>query len=971
MTKKTTKAKQKKAGEKAKQSGQGSPPARKASSKRTGISAPILDNLNTANVILLIILAAVLAIIIIGPFQRGLFFQQELLPVHVISFALFLLWWISKLWRRDVTFLQTPLDAGIFVLVLLYFLAFLFTAVDKRAALEEFLKVANYFVVYLMVFDIARRHYLLRLRREPVPSRSQKNKEVPRNDAVWSSSLSPGLLILLHGLLVAGVAVAVAGIGAAAGTWDIHGAYVNERIHSPLQYPNTAAAYFTASYFLALGLSSLARRWYLRALYLVPAVVLAIAIIFTYSRGAWLLLPFMALLFILAMLAGNRMRVALHLVVSGAVTLLVMPGLNGAFASPESGSAWLYIFGALALAVFFGLLVEKFLHLDKKFKLAAAGVAVLALILLGMQLVLPRLNEPLHLERALNEEPSEQYLEQRVSNIEPDHPYLLSFDVSAFRETPDGEEEPSYAWGMQVYGYDIEDERTTLLEHREEATDGWESRQLEFSTAGDTVRAEVRLYNRYPGTSVTISDVTLLENDTAQTLGFTLDRLLPRQVYERLHTIGAGEHSVEGRLGFYRVAMSIVADYPILGAGGGGWTALYLGYQDVLYYTTEVHSHFLQVWVETGTLGFAAFLAVWGFFILSFIRARRSNSLDMDHKTVHAAVFIAALALGAHSALDFNLSLGAVSLFLFALLGAGRSLCLDPGREGEMRLPRIPRLRLNERPKWVPGLIGVVIALILFLFTLFLWSGHRTAQTAAQLAQGGQLQPAVRHYESALRYDPYQASNYLALADHYGHMADMEEDEEKVPQFKARALELSRRALELEPYSVSTNEKYGLRLLSQGRVEQAMGYIEKILQLHPHSPGTFTSVAQAHLLVAEYYGEQNNEDSKEYHYREVLKLEERMLDYHDDIGPLNFFVGEAAFQLGELEDALVYFRNVVKVEEEPEWHGRALAYRAVIHRLWGEEERALELEEEFAEKEGITSFYEELLRSQNISENDI
>ena len=38
-----------------------------------------------------------------------------------------------------------------------------------------------------------------------------------------------------------------------------------------------------------------------------------------------------------------------------------------------------------------------------------------------------------------------------------------------------------------------------------------------------------------------------------------------------------------------------------------------------------------------------------------------------------ATVCVPAVALGAHSAIDFNLSLGAVSIFLFALLGAGRS----------------------------------------------------------------------------------------------------------------------------------------------------------------------------------------------------------------------------------------------------------------------------------------------------------
>jgi O-antigen ligase len=51
-----------------------------------------------------------------------------------------------------------------------------------------------------------------------------------------------------------------------------------------------------------------------------------------------------------------------------------------------------------------------------------------------------------------------------------------------------------------------------------------------------------------------------------------------------------------------RCAVEIVKDHPIIGAGAGGWEALYRQYQNYSYWTTETHSHFLQVWVETGTL---------------------------------------------------------------------------------------------------------------------------------------------------------------------------------------------------------------------------------------------------------------------------------------------------------------------------------------------------------------------------------
>ncbi|MGI6423707.1 MAG: O-antigen ligase family protein [Tepidanaerobacteraceae bacterium] len=57
--------------------------------------------------------------------------------------------------------------------------------------------------------------------------------------------------------------------------------------------------------------------------------------------------------------------------------------------------------------------------------------------------------------------------------------------------------------------------------------------------------------------------------------------------------------------------MKIIKEYPILGTGGGGWKAIYQAYQSYRYFTTEVHSFFLQLWVETGTVGLLALLALW------------------------------------------------------------------------------------------------------------------------------------------------------------------------------------------------------------------------------------------------------------------------------------------------------------------------------------------------------------------------
>ena len=893
----------------------------------TGVTSENLrSGIKLEGVLLLFILAVLGAIIVIGPFKRGLFFTGELLPVHIICFALFLLWWVTKVLRRDGSFLKTPLDWSIFFLVVFYLLSF-FVAVDKRAALGEFLKIANYFIIYLLVADIC--------------------KEISPEE------MKPALFILLHVLLASGVAVAVAGLGAAAGTWDLHGAYVGGRICTPLQYPNTAAAYLTATYFLALSLVSLYKKWYLRPLYLAPSVIVFIAFIFTYSRGAWLLIPVLALLGILVAGRKNRLRLVAYLALSSCIVLPFMLRLDAAFGAGDSGRAWAYIMIAALAAVAGGYLVELFLAFDWKVKLIAAGVAVALLVFFGLQAFLPGLGGPLTLERGLDEPAQDQYFEQRVDKVLGGSPHLLSLDVNAGQEDLPPGEEPEYAWRLLVYGYDLDEERSTLLDHREGPTAGWEKRELEFLPEAGIQRLEVRLYNHFPGTAVAAKDVFLLKDGAKIPLRFTLHRMLPDRVYTRIFSIGAGERSVEGRFAFYGDALKIIRDHPILGTGGGGWGALYFGYQEYSYFTTEVHNHFLQVWVETGTLGFVAFLCAWLFFIVSFLRSYVDPRLSAAHKTYWAAVFVPALAIGAHSALDFNLSLGAVSIFLFALLGAGRSL--DAGT-GYFKAAWLKKIELPGKP-WSTCIAGALIALFLSIYTFTLWGGYKAGVEAVKEMEGGNPHEAAALLREAISKDPYEAANYLNLANIYEQALDFEEDEEKAYLFHEYSLDLTRRAHELEPYNVKYVLDYGSILMRYGFIEEGVSYINKLLELQPHVAANFAQVARARLAAAEHYlGIEEREKAGE-HLQAVIEMETELVALHETTAALNFYLGRAYFLLQDDLKAAGYF---AEVEEEDENYGETLVYRTAIYEKMGEKEQAEEIKTSFADDATLLELYHNL-----------
>jgi len=962
----------------AKSSGKTSRGAKKSSVKagsglrQTGFSRlTFLGRIKAANIFLLLILLAITAIILIGPFHRGLFFQEELLPVHVLSFALFLLWWVTKMLRRDGAFLQTPQDWCILILVFFYFLS-MFGAVNRRAALAEFLKVVNYFAVYLMVADICRQRGLFSiLRPSPKFGQSSASRSSGReqngkmlsffhavqaffqdSNRVEKEQPTAVLIIFLHILLASGVAVALGGLGTAAGTWDLHGAFMDGRITTPLQYANTGAAYVMSAYFLALGLAFNLRRWYLRPLYLAPSAFLLLAFIFTYSRGAWLLMPLLGVLFILLSPRGSRLRTFLYLSVSAVALLPFLFPLNSTFREGLSGEAWVYMFATALLMVAGGYIAEYLVRLHPKVKIALGGTVVVFLLLAGGYLLLSELNKPIQLQTPSTEPPVERYLEERIGNIRGDEEYTLSLEVNAAEEPLENENPSDYAWRLLILAYDLDDNSTVLLDQKEGATDGWEERDFSFITDTEHKRVEIRLYNQFPGTGFTLRQAILSGGEKFRELNFFLSRLLPDSVY--IGIFSRGEKSVDLRFAHYRDALKIIGDYPLLGVGGGGWRALYQGYQDQRYFTTEVHNHYLQIWVEAGIFAFLAFVGMWVFFILSFRRNTFAPGLSsQDHssgRSLYLAVFLPAISMAAHSAMDFNLSLGVVSIFLFALLGAGRSLMGE--REEQFWNDYFPQKVSVLKSSWLIGVVGVTVTFIVFIYTFTLWQGFQTAVQASTYSQEQDLKTATELFKDAVEKDPLEATNYANLSRLYLHMSDFEENEQIAPQIQREALEMARYAYELEPYNSQYNMEYGSLLLRHGQLEEGLEKIERIIELQPFQEGNYLQVAGAYLSVADYYlenvkEEENKENGQinstaELYLRKVLDLEDKMKQFCEHAAPLNFSLGRAALLLEDYPTAENY---LTQVQEDDAAYMDALRHLLYLYQKTERWEEAANIQE--------------------------
>ncbi|GIP60264.1 O-antigen ligase family protein [Paenibacillus woosongensis] len=189
-------------------------------------------------------------------------------------------------------------------------------------------------------------------------------------------------------------------------------------------------------------------------------------------------------------------------------------------------------------------------------------------------------------------------------------------------------------------------------------------------------------------------------------LGTNAKHLLPGNIGERLENINFQQHSVLERLTFYKDALKVMKDYPVIGAGGGAWAALYEKYQNNPYLSRQAHSFIMQYLVEVGILGFAVFMAFILFIFYKYIKGYIRSS--EEQRESHFIYFILVFSLFIHSLMDFNMSYIYIGIIVFLGL-AGMAAAMD----------NEPVKRLALKPSAARGLYSAVavIASLVLIFT--------------------------------------------------------------------------------------------------------------------------------------------------------------------------------------------------------------------------------------------------------------
>ena len=501
----------------------------------------------------------------------------------------------------------------------------------------------------------------------------------------------------------------------------------------------------------------------------------------------------------------------------------------------------------------------------------------------------------------------------------------MSFDVDFLSSSPGDEQD--YVWLLKVsaevpekYGHEYRS--ITLERHKEKAPLGERQYyEFDFTTPEALRQLTIRFSLNYPGTSATFKNVVLRCPGEEKKLNFSFQRFLPRPVYERF----AGFRTAlteEPRVLHYRDAWKIIQDYSLFGAGGGAWESLYLGYTEKVFYTTEPHSHFLKIWLEAGLFAFLAFIGIWLSVLYSYRRIRSAQQEMPEEQVVATALYVAIFTLGLHAAVDFSFSLGSVSLLFFTLLGAGRSLIYEEEKVSKHVKKRPRNLKLQ-----FTLVLGLLISILLLLYSFSLWLGFRAGTAAAVALEKREYREAEMLLHRAMRWDLLQAANYSTLAGLYQYRAESSPDRNEATWLMNEALKYGYQAWRREPYNITYNRQHGLLLLNFGEVEEGLNYLERTIDLDPYDPAHYVQTAASTLAATEYYLKAGQKQKAIVLLKRLIEMEARMERYHESAKRLNFYLGKAYFLLDDRPNAVNYWSDV---DEDDQNYS---ASRQCLHKL--------------------------------------
>ncbi|MDD2497955.1 MAG: O-antigen ligase family protein [Desulfitobacteriaceae bacterium] len=308
--------------------------------------------------------------------------------------------------------------------------------------------------------------------------------------------------------------------------------------------------------------------------------------------------------------------------------------------------------------------------------------------------------------------------------------------------------------------------------------------------------------------------------------------ILSEQLVRRITSINLEDANVQGRFHFWQDAMKIVKDHPVFGFGGGAFEETFRYYQSYFYSSTQVHNHYIQMWTEVGTVGILIFIGLWAFYKLTVWRLWWKGK-DKENNLLVWSMFAAAISLGLHAFLDFDLSLSSIMIVLFAMFGLTRGIERYTNREYKMLDGTT-----FDGVKWFYYGGAIVISFGVIIYMFMLSSAFTEARTASQIYREGNFPKARVHFEKAVSRDRLNAEYLASLAGTYMKLGE-----------KDKALETIEKAQAVAPYNPQVMGDAAGIYLSLGKINEGLISSERAVKNFPFNTYYWEGLTYRYFVV--------------------------------------------------------------------------------------------------------------------------
>jgi tetratricopeptide (TPR) repeat protein len=875
------------------------------------------------------LLCLVLFVLFYTPYLRGLFFEHEQFPAQILVFITFLGFMAYKLLKRDKRFLETPLDYAAIGFVVVYGIS-VFMAVSSRTAISEWLKYCMYFAVYFMVSELAVR-------------------PEARKAAMWT-------------IVASAVGVGLLGIDGAAGSktaqalnlllrnlgWSkdvFFGLFIEGRIYSTLQYPNTLAAYLLVAFHMTIGLILVSDKLWHKLTAGICGYILLLAAIFTFSRGALILLPLSLLILVAVLPKGTRVKgagyVATLILATGAVALKLYSYIGN---SGNEQKIWFSVFvgmlAAAGLSAFAYWILQRLEKLPWKIYLYSG--AFLALVLASGTLFVLNAQEALTIS-SVDGQPGAIPTVKRSMTLEPGTSYRFLYEVDA--RATEGE---AYTIGVksQTWNEVLLARESTLVESTEAASTGVEQREVKFTVPEKSELISIYFTCIGNGKKAVFRNARLIDEAAGKVEKSLILRYkyLPEGIVYRFENLSLTKSGLE-RVIFYKDGLELFGKHWLMGAGGGAWSQLYQSHQSYFYHSTQAHNYVLQLAIECGIIGLSVFVYFIAMLIASFVTMQlTARKMDMQTKIWMGVFFSAVLFAFIHAAMDFDFSLSAYYLVVWVILALFNGVLRENRREIIARwLPEVDELShtcivekekasakvsdltevlqilrrsaakgmarvMNIRKIGLHPVLGFILSILVIIIPVTLRTGTTYSEKSLAAYQAGDVKLSMDYMKRAIESDPFSAEYKIDYANIVRHIKDRPQDMQLDADNKMEE------AYEQVNHNADLLVKAAMYYFATGKLEAGLKAADAATAARPLRPEEWQQRVDAYQqVILHYFSKGENTKALDYIDKVLNLAEEARRVNASNLDPFIFTVATT-----EMLERLKYVKDHILQEPKIE-----------------------------------------------------